>query len=97
MRAKLGLRAMEAISVNLDLDEKTVLCHFKQRFDIVEKMTLGTYYLLTRVLYPAIVYPENPDARSRFKEIAARLTKEIGEDAVSESYSRHLCVVGRKI
>jgi SAM-dependent methyltransferase len=92
LRARLGLRPIRPIRVNLDLDEPAIGKHLEEEFRIVERSTFATYYLLTRVYYPALISPEEPDPSSKFNALAARLSKEMENDALPVE-GRHLCMV----
>jgi SAM-dependent methyltransferase len=92
LRGRLGLRPIKPISVNLDLDERTIRRHLEAKFQIVERTTFPTYYLLTRVYYPALISPKEPNPSSKFNSLAARLSIGIEND-MSALQGRHLCMV----
>ncbi len=92
LRAKLGLKPIMPIAVNLDLDESAIRNHLEKEFQIVERTTFAVYYLLTRVYYPALISPEEPDPLSKFNALAARLSMEIEDDTLPVE-GRHLCMV----
>lgn len=96
LRAKCGLDAIKPIRVNLDLDESVVLEHLEKRFRVISKSHLGLYYFLTRVYYPALIFPKAPIPSSKFNKLAARLSMQVSED-ISNLPGRHLCLVGQKI
>lgn len=96
LRSRFGLEAVKPIPVNLDLNEVAIMKHIEGKFDVIEKTRFGVYYLLTRAYYPALIFPDEPDPKSKFNEIAARLTMETSKDISCELYGRHLCVVAKK-
>jgi SAM-dependent methyltransferase len=92
LRARFSLDPIKAISVNLDIDETIILKHMEKKFNIVEKSRFGLYYLLTRVYYPAIIMPRDPNPESIFNRLAAELLKVVDGSSLEE-YGRHICVV----
>lgn len=93
LREKLGLGPIRPMPVNLDLDEPAIRKHLEgAEFTIEERSTFPTYYLLTRVYYPALISPEEPDPSAKYNALAARLEIEIENDALPVE-GRHLCMV----
>lgn len=96
LRKLLNLEPIKTIPQNLDLDEPVILNHLeRKRLLILDRSRLGLYYMLTRVYYPGAILPEQPNPRSQFNSVAARLAMKIEGDAFSDA-GRHLCVVCRK-
>ena len=95
LRAKLGLKPIIPVRANLDLDESIVMPYLQRKFNVFEKTTFATYYLLTRVYYPGVIRPEEPDPTSKFNAVAAHLAMQIEQD-VTMDYGRHLCACCQK-
>ncbi len=96
LREKFGLGPIRTISVNLDLEEDIVLNTIQSKFNIIQMTHFGTYYMLTRVYYPAVISPEKPNPNSMFNQIAAKMENGT-EDPLSDLLGRHLCMAVQKL
>ena len=58
------------------------------------RFNFGVYYLITRLVHPAIVAPEQPRYDAKINEVAKNLEMLMGEDSV---FSPHMFIIYQKI
>jgi len=73
-RVEMGLSAIpdrsEANVSSLKFEEEDVEAFLKKHFEIVEKQYFGMYYLISRVVHPLLIYPEQPRYDAKINEVA---------------------------
>jgi len=94
LRLMLGLNPITPIPANLDIEEAVILPWIHRKFRIINSANFGWYYLLTRAYYPALVFPKDPNPRSKWNKLAARLVIKMDEDY--PRFGRHLCLLLQK-
>jgi SAM-dependent methyltransferase len=73
LRQKVDLPEMPKVWHNLDFEETRLLREMKKRFTILERSDFGTYDLISRVVYPLSIRPDEPKYDAKLNEVAARL------------------------
>lgn len=96
LRKEMGLKQIQTAWHNINIDEQSLFTGMRGRFEFSDLSRLGAYYLMTRVLHPAMVKPEDPDPGSHINAVAAEIQEKTGI-GVAEDYGRQLCVVATKI
>jgi SAM-dependent methyltransferase len=74
MRLKMGLSTLKRHWHNLLLDEGIVET---TGLTLVERHTFGLYTLISRILYPLYIYPEEPSFDDRMNRVAYTMSKEL--------------------
>ncbi len=92
LRNKMGLSSMPKVWHNLDFDELKLLPFLKKFFVIKKDVRFGLYDVLTRVIYPAAIYPREPKHGTDFHSIAERIYY-LAEKDVWREYGREACLV----
>lgn len=93
VRKKFGLPKMTKRWHNLHIDENKIFPEINKMFQIKEIKRAGTFYFLSRVINPAIVFPKEPEAESKMNEMA--LGSELFLDSIDsenmlEKFGAHL-------
>jgi len=70
MRKKFNLKLIKIPWYNLPIKEKVVIPKLNRFFKISKTSRLGTYYYLTRVLHPSLVFPKNPNPRHKINKLS---------------------------
>lgn len=87
VREVFELSRMPDVSYNLDFDEETLWPFLRQFFRIVEVRRFGLYDLISRVVHPLLVSPEEPRYDARINEIARRVATHLqGTDDLSREF-----------
>ncbi len=73
-RQRYGLDILEKHWNNVYLDEELLIEHLAGNFQLVEKESFSLYTLLSKVLYPAIIAPEEPQFDAPINSIAKDLS-----------------------
>ena len=73
LREQSGLAAMPPVWHNLDFDEDETLAFFQDKYDVVERISFGTYDFVSRIVHPLAVRPAEPDYQGVLNEVGARL------------------------
>ena len=80
LREKYGLSILEKHWNNVYIDENMLLDHLSQSsyghgvaYELIHKYTFGFYSLVSKVLYPYMIYPDEPSFDSRINKAAAEL------------------------
>jgi SAM-dependent methyltransferase len=92
-RVRCGLSAMPRVPYNLDLDETMLWPFLKQHFEVVEVSRLGIYDLISRVVHPLLVQPEEPRYDARINEVGRQINEQLGG---LDSIAREFIAVLRK-
>jgi len=72
IRKKFGLEPIRVRRFNLPIDEKSVFSKIEDLFKIKSIARLGTFYYISRVLHPALVFPDEPEPNSKINELGAK-------------------------
>ena len=72
-RVEMGLDELTPVQYNYDfkLDRTKEYC--SDLFDLVNIVTFGDYEMITRIVYPKMIFPEEPTYGSKFHEVACEL------------------------
>jgi len=101
LRKKFGLKPIKIPWFNLPIKESVVFPKIKKLFKISRINRLGTYYYLTRVLHPAIVFPKNPNPNSKINKLSMESENLFQEEKIINDYldkcGAHLLVQFKKI
>ena len=84
LREKHGLPILEKHWNNLYIDEKAMMDYLMQSnyghdtcYSLIHKYTFGFYSIISKVLYPCLVYPEESAFNSHINKIAAEFDPQI--------------------
>jgi len=95
VRESFGLSRMPAVSFNVDFDEKQLWPFIRRHFEIVKLKYFGLYDLVSRIVHPLLVSPEEPKYESKINEIASRISAKLhGADELSREFSACLRRLG---
>ena len=74
LRTKNGLSEIEVVWHNLFFDDQDLINFAADFFELIEINNFcSTYMLISRVLYPALIFPEQPKYEARINELAAEM------------------------
>jgi cyclopropane fatty-acyl-phospholipid synthase-like methyltransferase len=80
---------------NLHIDEDIVFPEVNKIFEIKKIKRLGTFYYISRVIHPLLVYPDEPSRQAKINDIAVKseivLQDEFSKSPI-EKYGGHLLV-----
>lgn len=79
MRVKGGLEPMPPVWHNIDFDKDVTLAYLRGLFEVEERLHLGVYDFVSRVVRPLTVAPEQPRYEASINEAAAKLTLKLQE------------------
>jgi len=71
LRKRVGLSAMPIVWHNRDFEEQRLLRSVTRHFLVEERLSFGVYDFISRVVYPLVVHPREPEYDSPFNQIAA--------------------------
>ena len=74
-RQRYGLDILEKHWNNVYLDEELLIEHLASDFQLVKKESFSLYTLISKVLYPATIMPEEPQFDAPINSIARDLSK----------------------
>ena len=74
MRDKVGLPKLPDVKFNLDFNEDKLKQLLGDYFHIESIQKFGTYDLITRIVYPLYIKPDEPEYGSKFNKIAYNLS-----------------------
>jgi SAM-dependent methyltransferase len=87
-REMLGLMRMPTVEYNLDFDEETLWPFLRELFDIVDVRRFGLYDLISRVVHPLQVSPEEPKYDAKINEVAAKVCARMhGAEPMAREFS----------
>jgi SAM-dependent methyltransferase len=90
-RERLGLPRMPPVAYNLDFDEERLWPFLETCFAVVEVRRFGLYDLISRIVHPLLVRPEEPRYEARINEVAGEVAAALpGMDELSREFSAHL-------
>jgi len=93
LRVEINLPAMPEVAHNTDLSEPELLDFLKKDFEILKIEKFGLYELVTRLIYPLFIFPEQPKYGSKFNKIAYELSLRL---SCLDDLSRLIFLVLRK-
>jgi len=90
-RTNFGLSFMPDVPYNLDFDEDLLWPYIQRFFQIVEIRRFGLYDLISRIVHPLLVAPDEPKYEAKINEIAKTVTAEMdGLGEISREFSGFL-------
>jgi len=93
IRKEFGLSPMTKRWHNIHIDEEKVFPEIKKLFQIKELQRAGMFYFLSRVIYPASIFPKEPNPESKMNELSLKselLLKKFNSEKSLENYGAHL-------
>ena len=72
LRKSFNLKPIKIPWHNLPLEEKKIFPEIKSLFKINRLIRLETFYYISRVIHPALVFPENPNPNAKINDIAMK-------------------------
>jgi len=93
IRKKYDLPPMTKRWHNLHIDEKKIFPEIKKLFYVKDLQRAGTFYFLSRVIYPALVLPKEPESESKMNELSLKsnvLLKNCDSHNSLENFGGHL-------
>lgn len=72
LRQAVGLEAMPIVWHNLDFERERTLTYLDRWFSLEAELGFGSYDLVSRVVHPLLVAPDQPKYRAKINEFAAR-------------------------
>jgi hypothetical protein len=76
---------------NVDFDEDALFPFLEEHFEIKRDIRFGLYDVLTRVNYPACIYPDTPQYDTIYHTAAEKLFYLCGADVLGQ-FSREVCL-----
>jgi SAM-dependent methyltransferase len=93
LRERLGLSRMPDVPFNKDFDEDVLWPHLRLYFRTVYEWRFALYDLISRVVHPLMVAPEEPKHESPINELAALLASVESTVQASPQIAREFSVV----
>jgi SAM-dependent methyltransferase len=91
VRELFGLKRMPEVPFNLDFDEELLWPFISKYFTTIEVRRFGLFDLISRVVHPLLVYPEEPKYDAEINAIAWRISAKLrGSDEISREFSAFL-------
>ena len=91
IREIFGLERMPSVPFNTDFDETELWPFIRQYFEIIEIRRFGLYDLISRVVHPLLVYPDQPQYDDKINEIAQQISAKLsGADQISREFIAYL-------
>jgi hypothetical protein len=79
---------MPPVAFNLDFDEDKLWPFVRRFFDIAKVRRLGLYDLISRVVHPLLIGPQEPQYDAPINQVAARVGAMLeGADDVAREFS----------
>jgi len=100
LRNKFGLPIMKPRWHNLHIDEEYIFPKISNLFSTVKLKRAGAFYFISRILYPSIVFPEEPQAESKINEIAMKsenILNEVNPENNFDNLGAHFLAHFKKI
>ncbi len=72
VRKEFGLDRIAERWFNVPINESIVLSNIENLFSIKKIRRLGTFYYISRVLHPALVFPDEPKPNSKINELGLK-------------------------
>jgi SAM-dependent methyltransferase len=73
LRIKYGLPILEKHWNNSYIDENLLMAHLENSYFLIRRYNFGFYSLISKVIYPASIYPEEPRFDADINRIASEL------------------------
>src|SRR4030095_16999488 len=87
-RDAVGLNQMPIVPFNLDCDEGVLWQYLSKLFQIVRIRRIGMYDLISRIIHPLLVAPDEPKYEAKINEIAWRVSSKLeGVDRLAREFS----------
>jgi len=80
---------------NIDFDEKKLAQFMSDKFQLINDRRMGLYDVMTRVLYPLSIQPQQPQYRTPYHDSARKIFQSLSEDPYPQ-YSREFILVYKK-
>ncbi len=93
-REACGLPVMPSVAHNIDFDENDLWPFVKLHFDVVEVRRFGLYDLVSRVIHPLLVQPEEPRYDAKINEVGRVLAERL--EGFGELGREFIAVLRRK-
>lgn len=77
-RVRCGLTAMPPVAYNLDFDEGRLWPFLESLFEVRHVERLGLYDLVSRIIHPLVVFPEQPVYQARINEVGRHISGRLG-------------------
>jgi ubiquinone/menaquinone biosynthesis C-methylase UbiE len=72
MRKKYDLPPMNKRWHNHHIDEEKIFPKIKNNFKIIDVKRAGTFYFLSRIFYPSMIFPKEPKSESKINDLALK-------------------------
>ena len=95
IRSKFGLEKLERPWHNKFLNIKKTVSLLEKNFERVYTSSMGAYYLISRIVYPAFAYPEQPQYGHKLNKIALKLAKMFDSGNILGNISPITLIVGK--
>ena len=94
LRSKFKLKPLERPWHNKFISMKDTTNFLEKYFRKVYASSLGVYYLLSRIVHPALVYPEEPKYKHKINKIGLDLAKMLDSENILGGISPITLIVG---
>ena len=94
MREAIDLEPIDVVWHNEYFDEEKLKVYIEDKYKPLTRFNFGIYYLITRLVHPAIAAPEQPKYDAKINEVAKNLEILMGEDC---AFSPHMFLIYQKI
>jgi SAM-dependent methyltransferase len=88
-RKKFDLPPITIRWYNVPIDEKVVFPEIDDLFKINSISRLGVFYYVSRVLNPALVFPDDPNPNSKINELGKKTELVIQDDSLEHSFEQY--------
>jgi ubiquinone/menaquinone biosynthesis C-methylase UbiE len=86
-RIRCGLAPMPPVAYNLDFDEGRLWPFLKDLFEVQHVERLGLYDLISRIVHPLVVFPEQPVYHARINAVGRQISGQIsGFDELAREF-----------
>jgi len=89
IREKFELPPITIRWYNVPIDEKIVFPEITNLFEIKSISRLGTYYYISRVLHPALVFPDEPKPSSKINDLGKKSELILQEELMDNSFEQY--------
>lgn len=80
LRKRIGLPIIPERFHNHYINESLLMPKILKKFNLIKMSRLGTSYVVSRVLYPKMIYPREPDQKHAINKIGIELQKIIEDE-----------------
>ena len=96
IRKEFGLKPLKIRWCNLPIEEKSIFPKIEKLFKMKTIKRLGTFYYISRVIHPALVFPDEPKPNTKINELAVKselvLNKKFEEENTFEKFGTQILV-----